>query len=196
MQAINVLREYCQYCHEIFDQRSRLYLLVSIILVFIRTYYTVADLKLTIRFSMTFKEIIPILQLSIGPVILISGVGLILLSITNRYGRVIDRARKIAEAVRIESETDSLKKQRTILVHRAYVLRLSILFSVTSILFAALLVIALFVAAVFNFDSAKIIIFPFIACLVSLVAGVIIFMIDVNISLRALQIELEYSPKP
>lgn len=145
---------------------------------------------------MTFKEIIPILQLSIGPVILISGVGLILLSITNRYGRVIDRARKIAEAVRIESETDSLKKQRTILVHRAYVLRLSILFSVTSILFAALLVIALFVAAVFNFDSAKIIIFPFIACLVSLVAGVIIFMIDVNISLRALQIELEYSPKP
>ena len=35
------------------------------------------------------------LQVAIGPVILISGVGLLLLTMTNRLGRAIDRARQM-----------------------------------------------------------------------------------------------------
>jgi hypothetical protein len=38
-------------------------------------------------------QLIRILSASIAPVIVISGVGLLLLSMTNRYGRVIERAR-------------------------------------------------------------------------------------------------------
>ena len=49
---------------------------------------------------MHLDDIVPFLQLSIGPVIVISGVGLLLLSMTNRYGRVIDRTRFVADAVR------------------------------------------------------------------------------------------------
>jgi hypothetical protein len=37
-------------------------------------------------------ELIPVLQVAIGPVILISGVGLLLLTLTNRFGRAVDRA--------------------------------------------------------------------------------------------------------
>src|ERR1017187_2945916 len=40
--------------------------------------------------------VVQILTASIAPVIVISGVGLLLLSITNRYGRAIDRARLLA----------------------------------------------------------------------------------------------------
>ena len=39
----------------------------------------------------TVAQLIPVLQTAIGPMILISGVGLLLLSMTNRLGRVIDR---------------------------------------------------------------------------------------------------------
>ena len=49
---------------------------------------------------MLLEQIVPALQLSIGPVIVISGAGLVLLSMTNRYARVIDRARSLAEALR------------------------------------------------------------------------------------------------
>ena len=38
-------------------------------------------------------DLLPILQTAIGPVILVSGVGLLILSMTNRLGRAIDRAR-------------------------------------------------------------------------------------------------------
>ena len=45
------------------------------------------------------QDLIPVLQVAIGPVILISGVGLLLLSMTNRFGRVIDRARSLARSL-------------------------------------------------------------------------------------------------
>ncbi len=44
---------------------------------------------------MPTSSVIQILTASIAPVIVISGIGLLLLSITNRYGRAIDRARLI-----------------------------------------------------------------------------------------------------
>ena len=46
-----------------------------------------------------------ILQLSITPVALISGVGLLLLSMTNRLGRVIDRARHLAQLSPADQDT-------------------------------------------------------------------------------------------
>ena len=48
---------------------------------------------------MPVRDLIPILQVAIGPVILISGVGLLLLSMTNRLGRVIDRARLLVKGL-------------------------------------------------------------------------------------------------
>ena len=52
------------------------------------------------------RELIPVLQVAIGPVILISGVGLLLLTMTNRYGRTIDRARHLVRELRECSEPD------------------------------------------------------------------------------------------
>lgn len=49
---------------------------------------------------MSLTQLIPTLQLAIGPVILISGVGLLLLSMTNRFGRIIDRARALNRDLR------------------------------------------------------------------------------------------------
>ena len=49
---------------------------------------------------MQATELTPILQAAVGPVILISGVGLLLLSMTNRFGRVADRSRQLGEALR------------------------------------------------------------------------------------------------
>ncbi len=55
---------------------------------------------------MTLAEFTDVLQVAVSPVILISGVGLLLLSMTNRLGRVIDRARSIADRRRREDATE------------------------------------------------------------------------------------------
>jgi len=142
---------------------------------------------------MTLDQIVPVLQLSIGPVILISGAGLVLLSMTNRYGRVIDRSRSLAESLRQVSgdEASRFHSQILILIRRARLLRMAIAFTSTSLLLAAVLIIALFLVALLKLSAVLLIIVLFSACMISLILGLIVFLIDVNVSLSALKLEID-----
>ena len=143
---------------------------------------------------MRLDEIVPVLQLSVGPVIVISGVGLLMLSMTNRYGRVIDRARFIAEVIRKSSDererTEDLRSQLDVLLKRARLLRRSITFAALSLLFAALLIISLFVIGLSQVAGAPVISIFFIACMASLIASLLVFLQDMNVSLAALDLEV------
>lgn len=77
----------------------------------------------------SLTELVPILQLAIGPVILISGVGMLLLTFTNRFGRVVDRTRGLVRELAAGPATAQaglLRAQAEILTRRASILRLSI----------------------------------------------------------------------
>jgi hypothetical protein len=56
--------------------------------------------------TQSVSDLIPILQVSIGPVILISGVGLLLLTLTNRLGRIVDRSRILFLEMQKEESPD------------------------------------------------------------------------------------------
>ena len=144
---------------------------------------------------MVFKslaDIIPILQIAIGPVILISGIGLLLLSMTNRLGRAIDRARILRQEIKSGSLVNEhrIKAQLQILLHRADLIRQAIVYSTLSVLLAALLIIALFVASIFKLDIGILIAIIFIGCLTSLIISLTIFLWDINKSLVALKLEI------
>ena len=140
---------------------------------------------------MLHSELIPLLQMSIGPVILISGVGLILLSMTNRYGRVIDRSRQLAEAVRVSHVDDyeRLSSELSILMVRARLLRTAIALASFSVLFAAVLILSLFVFGLLKFEGAAVCAILFMCCIASLALALIWFLRDINLSLKALDIE-------
>src|SRR5438045_5039336 len=93
------------------------------------------------------NELIPVLQVAIGPVILISGVGLLLLTLTNRFGRAVDRSRQLGREMRevTQAERQRLAGQVQILFRRAQVIRLSIIMAATSVLLASVLIIVIFV---------------------------------------------------
>jgi hypothetical protein len=56
--------------------------------------------------GITVAELIPVLQVAVGPVILVSGVGLLLLTMTNRLARVIDRSRLLYRELRDHPSTE------------------------------------------------------------------------------------------
>ena len=143
----------------------------------------------------SLQHIIPQLQVAIGPVILISGIGLLLLTMTNRLGRAIDRARQLAHelAGRTGESRIQTLAQVTILYRRAQTIRWSIMLAVTSALLALGLVITLFVSAFLNWDEGLLISVIFIVCMVSLFASLIAFMCDINLSLHALRLEIKSS---
>jgi hypothetical protein len=148
-------------------------------------------------FKMHLDQIITTLQLAIGPVIVISGAGLVLLSITNRFGRVIDRSRNLVESKHSisMSKTHSIENQLMILMRRARLLRMAIALASLSILLAAFLVISLFLIELANLEATSLIIIIFICCMVSLIVSLLFFIADVNVSLSALKLEMGGEPK-
>ena len=46
------------------------------------------------------SQLVTVLQTAVGPVVVISGVGLLLLTMTNRLGRIVDRSRALAHQAR------------------------------------------------------------------------------------------------
>jgi hypothetical protein len=144
----------------------------------------------------TIEQIIPQLRDAIGPVILISGVGLLLLTMTNRLGRAIDRARQLTNELNSQTgpERAQTQAQVDIIYQRAKIIRLAILFSVTSALLAALLVMTLFLTTLLQWPIGWLACLVFIGCLGSLCASLIAFIGDINLSLQALKLELENAP--
>jgi Cu/Ag efflux pump CusA len=138
------------------------------------------------------SQLIPVLQTAVGPVILISGVGLVLLSLTNRFGRAVDRTRQILREMRgaPEDTRKRLAAQVANLYERARLIQRAIIFSTISLLFAAVLIITLFFTALMKWESALAVSLLFICCLVSLIISLIAFIMDIRLSLQALKMEM------
>ncbi len=138
------------------------------------------------------RQLIPVLQIAIGPVILISGVGLLLLSLTNRFGRAIDRSRQLGGEMRDadQMERHRLAEQVEILYRRAEVIRLSIIMGVLSVLLAAILIIVLFLSALMTLEVGLVIALLFIACMLCLIVCLGGFIRDIQLSLGALKLEI------
>jgi hypothetical protein len=142
-------------------------------------------------------QLIPVLQTAIGPMILISGVGLLLLSMTNRMGRMIDRVRLLAKELPAAGETEHaiISAQLQVLWARARLIRIAIALASMSALAAAILIIVLFFTALWQIETAWLIGALFIVCMVCLIASLIVFIHDVNRSLAALKLELAANRK-
>jgi hypothetical protein len=145
---------------------------------------------------MQFSELLPILQVAIGPVILISGVGLLLLTMTNRFGRIIDRTRQVSREVRSAESQEpdralaQLLAQLEILLTRARIVRGAIAAAAVSVLLAAVLIIVIFVSALFRLSFATPVVALFSSCLASLIGSLVLFLRDINLSLKALRLEV------
>jgi hypothetical protein len=143
---------------------------------------------------MPTSSVVQILTASIAPVIVISGVGLLLLSISNRYGRAIDRARLImrelhsrdASSADIRHLEDQLRHTHL----RARLLRGSMIYGSLCIFFVSLMILSLFAEQVFQLHTDYVALPFFAACLVSLVISIYYAIRDITVSLAALEMEM------
>ena len=143
---------------------------------------------------MPTASVVQILTASIAPVIVISGIGLLLLSITNRYGRAIDRARLLMRELENgdadSAEVRHLEQQMNHTHLRARLLRASMTYSSVSIFFVTLTILALFADQVFQLHLDFVAVPFFALCLISLVISIYYSIRDISVSLAALEMEL------
>lgn len=142
---------------------------------------------------MNLEELIPMLQVAVGPSILISGVGLLLLTMTNRLGRTIDRSRHLVPLMKsgLDGERRNCQAQIDILWRRAKLLRTAIFLAAIGAFFAALMMILVFVSEVTQLRLVWPISICFLGSMVAVMASLVWFLRDINTSLHALAIETD-----
>jgi CBS domain containing-hemolysin-like protein len=134
-------------------------------------------------------DVAHVIQSSLAPVFLISGVGVMLGVLTNRLARIVDRARVWeAEAEKETERAADLEERLQVLARRARYISSAITMSAVSALLVALVVVALFANAFLTFNLSALIAILFVAAMLALTVAFLAFLIEIRIATAAIRI--------
>jgi hypothetical protein len=141
-------------------------------------------------------DILRLIQAAIAPVVLISGVGLLLLTLTTRLGRIVDRTRLLASERRAAPPAAhaGLDAQLAILARRAGLIRLAVALSASSVAMIGILIAVLFLGLLLGWNIAIAAVLLFVASLLSLVAAMLVFVSELFQALSALELSVDAPP--
>jgi hypothetical protein len=140
----------------------------------------------------TVASISHLIQLSVAPVFLLTGVGSILGVLAGRVGRIVDRARKL------ESELAHTPAQQHAEMHielqrlsqRAHLTYWAISLCTVCALLVCTMIALLFIGDFMATSTAHIVALLFITAMLSLICGLLCFLREVYMAIRYLRLEL------
>ena len=134
-----------------------------------------------------------VLQATLTPIALISGVGLLLLSMVNRYNHAIDRIRQLLreKGTRPEAERYKIEASVPVIYKRCKMMRNAILCVASSIAASGGIVFATALEGLAGVALFEVKAFLLIVSIALVVVAAVMFVVEVTYSLHALQIELE-----
>lgn len=139
------------------------------------------------------STIAQLIQLSIGPVFLLAGVGAILNVLANRLARVVDRVRLLEEEFSASSEVrqELARMELKRLGLRMKLVNWSITFCTASVLTTCLVVAVLFIGGLADAGSGRFIAALFVTTMALLVVGCVLFLLEVRLASRTLRVRYE-----
>ncbi|TMA83575.1 MAG: DUF2721 domain-containing protein [Deltaproteobacteria bacterium] len=130
------------------------------------------------------------IQLAVAPVFLLSGIGAILVVMTNRLGRIIDRARVLEEKLDGASAAilATLRADLGILSRRAKLISRAITLCTATALLVCTVIAVLFLSAFFRFDATIPVTLLFIAAMSTFFLGLVWFLREIYLATVTLRI--------
>ena len=140
-------------------------------------------------------DIAHLIQSSIAPVFLLTGVASTLGVLTNRLSRIVERARVLEERLAGRpDEAAHLRQDLAVLARRAHYINVAISLSTIAALLVALVVVTLFANAFLGSELAALIALLFVGAMVCLSAAYVAFFIEVRVAVAALRIGMGLRP--
>lgn len=136
------------------------------------------------------EAIAHVIQMSVAPVFLLAAISGLLTVLTNRLGRVIDRARLIEdrlEKASLKDPGEATEKLR-IFSKRASLINHAITLCIICASCICLVVIALFSGGFFEYNTGKLISLLFIIGMTTLFAALLCFLLEIRLATRSLRI--------
>ena len=130
-----------------------------------------------------------VIQLAVAPVFLLTGVGAMLGVMANRLGRVIDRSRALEERLPSASPDTApgLRHELSLLARRSHLIHRAIGLCTTSALLVCGVIVTLFVGAFLETDAAGVIGVLFVAAMLALSAGLILFLAEIRLAIGGMR---------
>jgi len=131
-----------------------------------------------------------VIQMSIAPVFLLTGVGAIINVLTNRLGRIIDRARILeARLPNVEdTEQEALHGELTNLGRRSQLIHWAISLCTICALLVCIVIAALFVGAFWAVNVSFFIGLLFILAMLALIGGLLGFLWEISLATSSVRI--------
>jgi hypothetical protein len=142
----------------------------------------------------SINSIAHIIQLAVAPVFLLAGIGSLLNVFAARLARVVDRARQIERHLAAAQEEEDMPelKELEILDRRMAICHWAIGLCTTAALLVCLVVMILFVADIIAIKFAVPISLLFIAAMISLTCGLLLFLAEITIATRSVRVNEKY----
>jgi hypothetical protein len=142
--------------------------------------------------ALAVTDVTHAMQLALGPVFLLNGIGVLLVMLTSRLARIVDRARGLEARLPGASDEETREIQRVlgVIARRARLVNRAITLGTIAVLLVALVVALLFAAAFVSFAAAPVIALLFVTCMGTLVGSLWCFLVEVRISTAALRFGL------
>ena len=136
------------------------------------------------------------IQLAVAPVFLLAGIGAFLNVMAQRLARTVERGRSLErEFADLDEETRRLATAELYIIdRRVTVVNLAITAGTASALFVCLLVAMLFVADLAHVAFGRPIAWLFILSMLLLIVGLVLFLWEIRLAIRALQVRRQSMP--
>jgi hypothetical protein len=129
------------------------------------------------------------IQLSLAPVFLLNGVGVLLAMLTSRLARIVDRARQLEIRLLTATTEEGVEMRSTLatISRRARLMNRSITLGTVTALLVAAVVALLFATAFLSFPLGSVIALVFILAMLCLVGSLWCFLIEIRVSTLSLR---------
>lgn len=143
-------------------------------------------------------DIATTIQLSLAPAFLLVGIGQFLVLAAGRLGRVVDRARLIADILPHDPgpEHDDCIKELRLLDRRMSVISLSILFGTMAMIAVCLVVAGLFAARLLDVSLNAATAAAFVGTMGLLILGLITFVYEVRLANQSIHVRADLIGDP
>lgn len=140
-----------------------------------------------------FLAISETIKTAVAPVFLLAGIAGFLNVMAIRFGRIVDRARTIERQVEfVQAEKKELvQNEINALWHRGHLINWAIRLCVMGALLVCMVVVSLFVGDVVSANISKFIAALFVTAMLLVIAGLILFLIEVSVSTHHLREGME-----
>jgi Protein of unknown function (DUF2721) len=136
------------------------------------------------------SDVSHVIQLAVAPVFLLTGIGAMLSVMSNRLGRIVDRARLLEDRLAGAGPQSQLECQAEFatLSRRARLINIAMILCATCAILICMLIVALFGGALLELRIATAIALLFTASMIVLIASLVVFLREITLATRNLQI--------